>query len=79
MLFLDGVYTSGTNSHPLRFRRIKAPTADDLVKLTHTIASRVARYLERRDLLVRDTGQSYLTSEVLGGDDETPMDHLLGS
>jgi hypothetical protein len=30
-------------------------------------------------LLVRDTGQSYLTSEVLGGDDETPMDHLLGS
>jgi len=79
MLFLDGVYTGGTNSHPLRFRRIKAPTAEDLVKLTHTIASRVARYLQRRGLLVRDTGQSYLTAEALGGDDETPMDHLLGS
>jgi hypothetical protein len=79
MLFLDGVYTGGTNSHPVRFRRIKAPTAEDLVKLTHTIASRVARYLERRGLLVRDTGQGYLTSEALGGDDEIPMNQLLGS
>jgi hypothetical protein len=49
MLFLDGVYTGGTNLHPLRFRRVKAPTRDELIKLTHTIASRVARYLEHKD------------------------------
>jgi hypothetical protein len=44
MLFLDGVYIGGSNGRPLRFRRIKAPTSDELIKLTHSIASRVARY-----------------------------------
>jgi len=54
MLFLDGVYTGSSNRQPLRFRRVKAPTRDELIKLTHTIASRVARYLERQGLLERE-------------------------
>ena len=71
MLFLDGVYSS--DSRPLRFRQTKAPSGIELTQLTHTIATRVGRYLERQGLLERDNGQPYLTSEALGGDDETPM------
>ncbi len=62
-----------------RFRRVKAPTSDELTHLTHTIAYRVARYLERQNLLVRDAGNSYLTAEGADGDHESPMNQLLGS
>ncbi len=41
--------------------RLRAPTNDELTHLTHTIAHRVARYLERQGLLERDTGHTYLT------------------
>ena len=41
----------------------------------HTIARRVARYLERQGLLERDAETSYLSLE---GADESPMDQLLG-
>ena len=40
MLFLDGVYTEGKYGSSW-FRRVKAPTSDELSKLTHTIAHRV--------------------------------------
>ena len=53
MLFLDGVYIED-KYRPSRFRQIKAPTSDELSRLTHTIAHRVGRYLERRGLLERD-------------------------
>ena len=59
MLFLDGVYIEdkyGTS----RFRRVKAPTSDELSKLTHTIAQRVGCHLERRGLLESDTGTNWL-------------------
>ena len=56
MLFLDGVYSS--DSRPLRFRQTKAPSGIELTQLTHTIATRVGRYLERQGLLERDNGQS---------------------
>jgi len=79
MLFLDGVYTGGSNEHPLRFRRVTAPTRDELTKLTHTIASRVARYLERQGLLERDTGHSYLTPEAVDSSNEDPSNQLFGS
>jgi len=55
------------------------PRGIELTQLTHTIATRVARYLERQGLLERHNGQPYLTSDVLGRDDETPMHQLLGS
>jgi len=79
MLFLDGVYRTGSNELPLRLRQTKAPGGIELTQLTHTIATHVGRYLERQELLERDTGQHYLTSETLGSNDETPMHQLLGS
>jgi len=79
MLFLDGVYIGGSNGHPMRFQRVKAPTRNELTKLTHTIAHRVARYLERQGLLEHDTGNIYLTPEAMDASDEDPSNHLLGS
>ena len=79
MLFLDGVYIGSVHGSPVRFRWVKAPSSDELTQLTHTIAHRVARYLERRGLLVRDDGNSYLTAEGVDADPESPMSHLLGS
>jgi hypothetical protein len=58
MLYLDGVYIEdqyGTS----RFRRVNAPSSDELLRLTHTIAHRVGRYLERRGLLERHAGNTY--------------------
>jgi hypothetical protein len=79
MLFLDGAYTSGSNGLPVRFRQVKAPTGNELTKLMHTIASRVARYLERQGFLERDTGNIYLSPEAVDASDEDPSNHLLGS
>ncbi|MCF6263497.1 MAG: IS91 family transposase [Xanthomonadales bacterium] len=78
-LFLDGVYIGDANEHPLRFRRVKAPTGGELLQLTHTIAHRVVRYLERQGLLERDTGNIYLTPEAVDASDEDPSNQLLGS
>jgi hypothetical protein len=78
MLFLDGVYAG--NKHGIAvFRWLKAPSNDELTQLTHTIARRLGRYLERQGLLVQDAGNSYLTAEGTGADNEAPMNHLLGS
>jgi hypothetical protein len=79
MIFLDGVYTGGSNELPMRFRQVKAPNKVELTRLTHTIAHRVARYLERQGLLERDTGNIYLTPETLDASDEDPSNQLLGS
>jgi len=78
MLFLDGVYLGGEHG-PARFRWVKAPTSDELAQLTHTIAQRVGRCLERQGLLMREDGHSYLPAEGVDADDEVPMHHLLGS
>jgi len=48
-----------------RFRWVKAPTTAELSQLTHTIAYRVGRYLDRQGLLVRDVEQSYLALDEL--------------
>ena len=50
MLFLDGVYIGGANGYPIRFLGVKAPTKGELTRLTHMIAQRVGRYLERQGL-----------------------------
>ena len=50
MLFLDGVYVGEADSSA-RFRWVKAPTSAELTQLTHAIAHRLARYLERQGLL----------------------------
>jgi hypothetical protein len=79
LLFLDGVYIDNTDGHGVRFRRVKAPTNDEITHLTHTIAHRVARHLERQGLLERDTGHAYLTADGVDDDPESPMNQLLGS
>ncbi len=93
MLYLDGVYISDSNGHLMRFRRVKAPTKGELTQLTHTIAHRVGRYLERQGLVERDTGSVYLTPEALEkvrpgtgreaglghASDDDPSNLLLGS
>ena len=79
MLFLDGVYTSGPNGRPMWFRQVKAPNREELTRLTHTIAQRVGRYLERQGLVERDTGSVYLTPEALDASDDDPSNQLLGS
>ena len=73
------VFTLTTSMEPHDFRRVKAPTSDELTQLTHTIAHRVGRYLERQSLLVRDDDNSYLTTEGADTDNESPLNHLLGS
>ena len=42
-------------------------------QLTHTIAQRIACYLERQGLLERDAENSYLTADAMA---EAPMDQL---
>lgn len=74
MLFLDGVYVEQSHGSA-RFRWVKAPTSPELTQLTHTIAHRVGRYLERQGLLERDVENSYLASDAV---DDDPMTPLLG-
>ncbi len=74
MLFLDGVYVDQPDGSA-RFRWVKAPTSQELTQLSHTIAHRIGRFLERQGLLERDAENSYLTGETV---DEDPMTQLLG-
>ena len=73
------MYIGGSNEKPMWFRQVKAPNRNELTRLTHIIAHRVARYLERQGLLERDTGNVYLTLEALDAPDEDPSNQLLGS
>jgi hypothetical protein len=75
MLFLDGVYVGGAGS-TARFRWVKAPTNIELSQLSHTIAYRIARYLEHQGLLERDAEHSYL---ALGDSDEDPIKRVATS
>lgn len=55
MLYLNGVYDSKGYFWP-----VKPPTTEDLDKITHMIATRVSRYLERVGYLYRDAESEYL-------------------
>lgn len=74
MLFLDGVYTTHSDGS-VRFQYTKAPTSTELISLTHIIAHRVGRFLEKQGLLERDAENSYLSGD---GFDDGPMSQLLG-
>ena len=76
---MHGVYIGGSNGQPVRFRQIKAPNTNELNRLTHTIAHRVARYLVREGLLESDSGNIYLTPKVMAAVDEDLTNQLLGS
>lgn len=75
MLFLDGVYAEQPDGR-LRFHPVKAPTESELGQLTHTLAYRIGRYLERQGLLERDAENSYLVGDEL---DTGPMAQLQGA
>ena len=49
------------------------------LRWSHTIAHRIARYLECQGFLVRDAGNSYLTAEGVDADHDSPMNQPLGS
>ena len=72
MLFLDGAYRFG-RARP-RFHRAPRPTSAELVRLLHTISTRLARLLERRGLLVRDAESDYLDFEP-----GEALDQLIGA
>jgi hypothetical protein len=90
MLFLDGVYVDQPNG-AARFRWVKSLSSAEITRLTHTIAHRVGRFLERQGLLERDADDcmdaggratqgavaenSYLASDAV---DDDPMTPLLG-
>ena len=75
MLFLDGVYVDGINGSSTQFQWTKPPTGAELAQLTHTIAHRVGRFLQRRGLLQRDAENSSLSGDALQAE---PLDQLLG-
>ena len=66
-LFLDGVYVERPDGS-LSFRWVKEPNSAELARLTHTLAERIGRYLERQGLLERDAENSYLTGAEFGTD-----------
>ena len=63
----------------MRFQQVKAPIRAELTRLTHTIAHRVGRYLERQGLIERDAGNIFLSQEAVDTSDEDPTNQLLGS
>ncbi len=75
MLFVDGVYVDGANGLSARFQWTKPPTSAELTQLTHTLAHRVGRFLERQGLLERDAENSYLSGDALQAG---PLDQLVG-
>jgi len=75
MLFLDGVYVEGRHGTLERFQWVKSPTGDELARLTHTIARRAGRFLERQGLIESDAETGTL---VLDGVDDDSMAHLHG-
>jgi len=79
MLFLDGVYVDDSKyESAVRFQWIQPPTTEELARLTHTIAKRIGRYLERQGLLERDADHGYLNANTVE-DEQDPMHQLHGS
>ena len=71
MLYLNGIYDA--NGY---FWAVKPPTPDDLDTITHTIAKRVSRFLERAGYLYRDAETEYLD---LVRDEEDAMQGIIGA
>ena len=71
MVYIDGVFDRQGHFHPL-----KGPTPGDLDSITHQIAQRVARYLEKAGYLVRDAESAYLDLQT---DAEDAMATIVGA
>lgn len=75
MLFLEGAISENSRGGTT-FIRIKAPSHNDMVDLVHTISQRIARYLEKAGLVVRDMDNTYLNLPI---DDEDSLLQLQGA
>ncbi|NNJ98687.1 MAG: hypothetical protein HKP12_16190 [Gammaproteobacteria bacterium] len=75
MLFLDGVYVTGTKGANARFHGVNAPSSAELTQLVHKIAHRVVRYLKRQGWLERDAENDYLALDTA---DDDPLSVLQG-
>ena len=71
MLYVDGAFNRHGQFYPLR-----EPNTGDLEAITHTIARRVSRYLEKVGYLVRDTETAYLD---LHTDEDDAMATIVGA
>ena len=71
MLYIDGVFDRHGRFYPL-----KAPTPSDLDSITHQIAQRVSRHLEKAGYLVRDAESAYLDLQT---DDDDAMVNIVGA
>ncbi len=71
MLYLNGVYDAMGYFWP-----VKPPTSEELDTITHTIATRVVRFLERAGYLVRDPEHEYLD---LMPDEDDAMNAIVGA
>jgi len=71
MLYLNGIYDANGYFWP-----VKPPTPGDLDEITHKIARRFSRYLERAGYLYRDTESEYLD---LVTDEEDAMHGIIGA
>jgi hypothetical protein len=75
MLFLDGVYVTGTKGANAHFHRVNEPSSGELTQVVHKIAHRVGRYLERQGWLERDAENDYLALDTA---DDDPLSVLQG-
>jgi len=71
ILAVDGAF----NKHAA-FYSVKPPTKQNLDDITHKIAVRVTRYLERAGYLVRDVESDYLDLQT---EDDDAMNALIGA
>ena len=75
ILFLDGCYVLQKKGKAI-FHKVPTPTVQELTTLTQKISERVAKYLERQGLLVRDMDNSYLSDDNL---DEDALGQIQGN
>ena len=68
MLHLDGAYAKDAYGKT-RFHQICTPSNSELNALAHQISHRVARFLARQNLLIRDDENDYLNLDGLDEDD----------
>jgi ribosomal protein S27E len=68
MLIPDGVYLS--NTEVPYFKRLSAPSREEIQALVEQIGERIGRHLERKGLLMRDAQSSQLSFEPKGEDAE---------
>jgi hypothetical protein len=71
MVYIDAVFDRHGRFHPL-----KGPTPGDLDAITHQIARRVSRYLEKAGYLVRDAESAYLDLQT---DNDDAMVNIVGA